>query len=165
VTALKRLIPAPVLSATLVALWLLLARSTTRGDLLVAVALGLAVPLIMGSLRPATLPIRRPLVIVRFVLQVGYDVLISNFKVARGVVGWRWRKPRARFVIIPLELRDPRGLAALAMVTTVVPGTVWAELASDRTALMLHVWDVDEEDAFIAGYKQRYEKPLREIFE
>jgi multicomponent K+:H+ antiporter subunit E len=46
-----------------------------------------------------------------------------------------------------------------------VPGTVWSELAPDRSALLLHVWDVDEEPAFVARYKARYEKPLREIFE
>ena len=56
-------------------------------------------------------------------------------------------------------------IAALAMVTTVVPGTVWSELALDRAAVMLHVWDVDDEAAFVARYKARYEKPLQEIFE
>ena len=62
-------------------------------------------------------------------------------------------------------LRDPLGLAALAMVTTVVPGTVWSEIALDRSALLLHVWDADDETAFVARFKARYEKPLREIFE
>jgi multicomponent K+:H+ antiporter subunit E len=51
------------------------------------------------------------------------------------------------------------------MVTTVVPGTVWCELAVDRRAMLLHVWDVDEELAFVARFKARYEKPLQEIFE
>jgi multicomponent K+:H+ antiporter subunit E len=68
-------------------------------------------------------------------------------------------------VTIPLELRDPLGLSALAIVTTVVPGTVWSELALDRSALLLHVWNVGEEQAFVARFKARYEKPLREIFE
>jgi len=56
-------------------------------------------------------------------------------------------------------------LASLAMITAVVPGTVWAELATDRSALLLHVFDVDDEAAFIAHYKSRYERPLQEIFE
>ena len=66
--------------------------------------------------------------------------------------------------MVPLELHDPLGLAALSMVTTVVPGTVWSELALDRSALLLHVWDVDDEAAFVAHFKARYEKPLVEIF-
>ena len=108
---------------------------------------------------------RRPLLVVRYILSVGRDVLFSNFEVAWGVLAWRWRKPQSMFVIVPLELRDPVGLGALAMVTTVVPGTVWSELALDRSALLLHVWDVREEGAFVARFKARYEKPLREIFE
>ena len=105
------------------------------------------------------------LVIARYILQVGSDVVHSNFDVALGVVAWRGRRPQSKFVIVPLDLRDPVGLAALAMVTTVVPGTVWSELALDQSAVMLHVWDVADENVFIAHYKARYEQPLREIFE
>jgi multicomponent K+:H+ antiporter subunit E len=56
-------------------------------------------------------------------------------------------------------------LAALAVITALVPGSVWAELAPDRSALLLHVFDVDDEAAFIAHFKSRYERPLQEIFE
>ncbi len=90
---------------------------------------------------------------------------MSNLEVAWGVLRYRRRKPESRFVIIPLDLRDPIGLAGLAMVTTVVPGTVWSELALNRSALMLHVWDVNDEATFIARFKARYERPLQEIFE
>ena len=162
---LRKLVPAPLSSPALWALWLILARSTSPGQMLLGLGLALTVPLLTASLGPATMRVRRPRVIVRFILEVGYDVLHSNLTVARDVVAWRWRRPRSGFVVIPLELRDPLGLAVLAMVTTVVPGTVWSELALDRGALLLHVWDVGDEDAFIARYKARYEQPLREIFE
>jgi len=155
----------PLLSAALLALWVALAREASPGQLILGVGLALAVPLMTASLRTTTARVRRPAVVVRFILTVGYDVLVSNLEVARGVIGWRWRSSRARFVVIPLELRDSSGLAALSMVTTIVPGTVWSELALDRSAVMLHVWDVDDEAAFVARFKARYEKPLREIFE
>jgi multicomponent K+:H+ antiporter subunit E len=51
------------------------------------------------------------------------------------------------------------------MITTIVPGTVWCELAVDRRTLLLHVFDVDDEAAFVARYKSRYERPLLEMFE
>jgi multicomponent K+:H+ antiporter subunit E len=165
VSILRKLVPAPLSSAALWALWLVLARSTSPGQVLLGLGLALTVPLLTMNLGPATMRVRRPRVIVRFILQVGYDVLHSNLAVSRDVVAWRWRRPRSGFVVIPLELRDPLGLAVLAMVTTVVPGTVWSELALDRGALLLHVWDVGDEGAFIARYKARYEQPLREIFE
>jgi multicomponent K+:H+ antiporter subunit E len=165
VITLKRLIPAPLWSTALLALWLVLARSTGPGQILLGLALALIVPVITVNLRPKPGRVRSPLVIARYILNVGADVVNSNLEVAMGVIGLRRRRPRSAFVVIPLELRDPVGLAALAMVTTVVPGTVWSELALDRSRLMLHVWDVEDEVAFIAHYKSRYEQPLREIFE
>lgn len=164
-TVAKRLLPAPLLSAALLGLWLALAREMTLGQLLLGFALAVAVPIATAKLRPTPVRVRRPLTAARFLLRVGHDVLVSNFVVAWGVATWSWRPARARFVVIPLELRDPYGLAALAVVTTIVPGTVWSELALDRSAVMLHVWDVDDEAAFIVRYKARYEKPLQEIFE
>jgi multicomponent K+:H+ antiporter subunit E len=165
VTFLSRLVPAPLTSAALLALWLVLARGVSAGQILLGLALALGVPIFTSRLRLTTVRVRRPLAVVRFILKVGYDVLLSSVQVAWGVVTWRWRRPDSKFVIIPLELRDPAGLAALAMVTTVVPGTVWSELALDRSTLLLHVWNVGDESAFVARFKARYEQPLREIFE
>ena len=51
------------------------------------------------------------------------------------------------------------------MITTVVPGTVWSELAVDRSAVLLHLVDTDDPEAYAVYYKQRYERPLMEIFE
>jgi multicomponent K+:H+ antiporter subunit E len=53
----------------------------------------------------------------------------------------------------------------LALITTIVPGTVWSELAPDRSRLLLHVFDSADDASFIAHYKTRYERPLQEIFE
>jgi multicomponent K+:H+ antiporter subunit E len=160
----RRLVPAPLLSAALFALWLSLARSMSPPQIVSGLALAFIVPLLTTTLRVKA-RVRRPLVVVRFIGTVAYDVLASSFEVARGVLSWPWRQPRSSFVVIPLELRDPVGLAALAMVTTIVPGTVWSEIALDRSRLMLHVWNVAEEDTFIRRFKARYEKPLQEIFE
>ena len=162
---LHRLVPAPLLSVVLFALWLLLQRSASPGNIALALALCVVVPIVTTGLRGRPVRVKRPLTAARFLFTVGRDVLVSNFQLARSLLWWKWRKPHSRFVTIPLELRDPLGLAVLAMVTTVVPGTLWSEIALDRAALRLHVWDADEEEAFIARFKARYEKPLREIFE
>jgi multicomponent K+:H+ antiporter subunit E len=92
-------------------------------------------------------------------------VLVANAQVARGILAGKTRAPRSAFVQLPLELRDPHALAVLAIITTIVPGTVWSELSLDRGMLMLHVFDVEDEAAFAAGFKSRYERPLLEIFE
>lgn len=160
----KRVLPSPWLSAGLLALWLLLADSLTPGHLLIGMALAVAMPLLFAPLRPRPAPLRAPGAMIRLLLVVAADVVRSALDVGVGVVRARWQPPRGSFVALPLALRDPHGLAALAMITTVVPGTVWSELAPDRSTLLLHVFDVDDEPAFVAHFKARYEQPLLEIF-
>lgn len=162
----RRLLPAPLLSAALFALWLLLNQSVSPGQLLMAAFVGIAMPLLSAPLRPQRGRIAHPGSLLRLIGAVGVDVVRSALNVAFGVLRAHRRAPRSAFVRIPLELRDAHALAALAVITTVVPGTVWAALAPDRSRLLLHVFDVgDDEAAFIAHYKQRYERPLLEIFE
>jgi multicomponent K+:H+ antiporter subunit E len=164
VSLLRRFVPAPLGSAALLALWLALARSMSPGQIVLGLAVALVVPSLTTSLRVKA-RVRRPFLLVRYIGTVVHDVLASNFLVAWGVLAWPWRQPCSSFVSIPLELRDPAALAVLAMVTTVVPGTVWSEIALDRSRLLLHVWNVNEEQVFIKRFKSRYEKPLQEIFE
>jgi len=161
----KRLLPAPLLSAALFALWLLLNQQFAPGHLLLAAVLAIAVPLVCAPLRPLPVRVRRPGVALRLVGIVACDVVVSNLDVAWGVLRAGRRPPRSAFVRIPLDLRDANGLAALAVITTIVPGTVWSELALDRSAFLLHVFDLADEAAFVAHFKARYERPLMEIFE
>lgn len=156
--------PSLPLSASLWALWLLLNDSLSPGHLILGLVIGLAVPVLVAPLKPAGGRLRRPLVLARLILTVGHDVVRSALQVGHGVLGARQRPPRGSFVTIPLELHDPFGLAALSMITTVIPGTVWSELAADSSALRLHVFDLEGEAEFVAFYKNRYERPLKEIF-
>lgn len=160
----KRWLPSLPLSAGLWALWLLLNESLAPGHVLLGLLLGVVVPLLVAPLRPAGPTLRRPLVLARLVLRVGRDVVLSALDVMRGVLR-PGGPPSGSFVVIPLDLRDPHGLAALAIITTVVPGTVWSELSPERGRLLLHVFDLQDEAAFIAHYKADYELPLKEIFE
>ena len=161
----RRWLPAPLLSVFLLVLWLLLSGSLDAGALLLGAALALALPVLSAPLRPFAVRMRRPRVALRLLAAVVRDVAVSNLSVARGVLRAGRVAPKSAFVVIPLDLRDANGLAALAMITTIVPGTVWSELALDRSALLLHVFDVDDEAVFVAHYKARYEQPLMEIFE
>ncbi|ALE88483.1 Na+/H+ antiporter subunit E [Pseudomonas versuta] len=161
----KRLFPAPWLSLALWLLWLVLNLSLSAGNLLLGAVLGFLAPLMFAPLRPLPIRIHRPGVIIKLFFMVGRDVLASNIAVARGVLRAGKNPPRSRFVKIPLDLRDANGLAALSMITTVVPGTIWSELALDRSVLLLHVFDLDDEAQFIEHFKTAYERPLMEIFE
>lgn len=159
----KRWFPAPLLSAGLFALWLMLSRSLGAGTVLLGLLLAFLLPLMAYALRPAGPPVRKPVLLARLILRVGRDVVRSGVEVACGVV--HTRPPRGAFVVVPLDLRNDHALAALAMITAVIPGTVWCEIAPDRSRLLLHVFDLDDEAAFIAHYKADYEHPLKEILE
>ena len=161
----KRLLPAPWLSLALGLLWLVLNLSLSAGHLLLGAALGFLAPLMMRPLRPRPIRIRRPWVVLRLFLLVGRDVLVSNLTVAWGVLNAGRRPPRSRFIKVPLDLHDANGPAALSMITTVIPGTVWSELALDRSILLMHVFDLEDEASFIAHFKATYERPLMEIFQ
>lgn len=161
----KRCFPAPLLSAGLLALWLMLSRSLSPGHLLLGLLLAVVLPLLAAPLRPAGPRVRHPWRLARLILRVGGDVVLSGLEVARGVLRARARPPRGRFVVVPLDLRDEHALAALAMITAVIPGTVWSELSIDRSRLLLHVFDLADEADFIRDYKTRYELPLKEILE
>lgn len=160
-----RLLPAPLLSLSLWALWLLLNLSLSAGNLLLGAMLGLLAPIIFAPLRPLPVRIGKPWLAVRLFFLVGRDVLVSNLTVAWGVLRAGQRAPRSVFIKIPLDLHDAHGLAALAMICTVIPGTVWSELALDRSVLLMHVFDLDDEAQFIEHFKGTYERPLMEIFQ
>ncbi len=161
----RRLLPAPLLSAALFVLWMLLVPALDAANLALAALLAFGVPVLCAPLRPLPLRMKRPLTVLRLVGVVGYDVLLSNVEVAWGVLRLGNRRLRPAFVTIPLDIREPHALAALATITTVVPGTVWCELAGDCSAMRLHVFDLPDEAAFVAWFKARYEQPLKEIFE
>lgn len=161
----KRLLPAPLLTLALIVMWLVLNHSLSPGQLILGVVFGVAAPALLAPLRPARPRIRHPLTLTWLILQVGRDVVMSNLEVFWMLLHSRSRPPRSAFVTVPLDLRDPSGLASLAIITNVVPGTVWCELARDASALLLHVWHLPDEATFIEHYKARYERPLIEIFE
>ena len=161
----KRWLPSPPLSLALFVVWLLLNQSLHPATLLLAAVLAVAVPLITQGLRPARVRMRRPGVAIRLLGCVVFDLFRSAMEVARLLLTRRTDDIHAHFVQVPLELRDLNGLAVLAMILCLTPGTAWAELSRDGTTLRIHMFHLDDDQAFVALVKQRYERPLMEIFE
>lgn len=161
----KSLFPAPLLSAALLVLWLLLNRSVSAGQILLGLILGLSIPVLLRGLRPLPVHVSHPLTILKLALRVMWDTSVSNFNVVKFLLFPRLRRQKAAFVHIPLELRDPNGLAVLAMIVCITPGTAWAEISRDRSMLLIHALEVGEAQQLVEHIKQRYERPLMEIFE
>lgn len=163
----RRLLPAPLLSAMLAICWLTLAHSVDAAQVLLALIFALVLPAMFAPLRPARPRMAHLPTLLLLALRVAGDVVTNNLAVLHSLLRQRRRPPRSAFVLVPLELRDPSALAALALITAIVPGTVWCELARDSSALLLHVWNVPEggEAELVASYKARYERALLRIFE
>jgi multicomponent K+:H+ antiporter subunit E len=158
-----RVLPHPVLSVLVGLTWLGLNNTLDPAHVLLAVALGLAVPPLTGRFLPDLPRLRAPGTLVRLLLVVLGDILVANVEVARRIVG-RESALRPAFIHVPLDIKDPLGIAALAAIVTLTPGTLSADLTASGTGLVVHALHMDDEARLIATIKQRYEAPLRAIF-
>jgi multicomponent K+:H+ antiporter subunit E len=160
----SRVLPYPLLTASLILMWLTL-NSFSPGHFVLGTVVAIAASRAMAALQPAKPRLRRWLPVPRLIGIVLHDILRSNLAVAAIAVLGRRRERAAGFVAIPLDLRDRTGLAVLACIVTSTPGTAWIEYASDSGVLLIHVLDLVSEDEWISLVKDRYEAPLLEIFE
>jgi len=159
-----RLLPHPILSLALAAIWLLLVNSASAGQILLGLLLGLAIPLFTRHFWPDPVRIHRPLVLLRFIGVVLYDILMANLTVAGLVLGHP-RRLRPAFVVLPMRLKSELAISLLANTICLTPGTVSARLSADRTELLVHVLDAADPQAVVAEIQARYEAPLLEVFE
>ena len=154
----------PLLAALLVVTWLLLNRSVAPGQILIGALLAVAASAAFARLGPHSRPARLGLAL-RLIALVLADIVRSNLAVARIVFFPARPERRAGFLPIALETRHPGALAALAVIVTATPGTSWAGYDAGQSVLTLHVLDLADEQGMVRTFKQRYEAPLREIFE
>jgi multicomponent K+:H+ antiporter subunit E len=68
------------------------------------------------------------------------------------------------FVEVPLDLASTHGIAVLAAIVTMTPGTLTCDVAADRSHLLVHALHLTDAAALVADIKARYEAPLVEIF-
>lgn len=162
---LRRFLPYPLLFLCLVLMWLVLTRFSL-GQLLLGSAIAMIATHMMARLQPARPRIRRVGSAVKLFVFVFLDIIRSNISVVWLILtNGRHGRRRSAFVPLQLELRDPTGLAILAMIITATPGSAWIEYSADTDLLVVHVFDLIDEEIWHAQIKGRYETLLREIFE
>lgn len=160
----QRLLPHPVLTLVLALIWLLLVNSFAPGHLLLGLLLGWAIPLFTRHFWPEKVRIARPLVLFKFIVIVLFDIIVANLIVAALILG-RPKKLRPVFVELPLDLRNELAISMLANTITLTPGTVSVQLAGDHSHLVVHALHETDSEALVKKIKQRYEAPLKEVFE
>jgi multicomponent K+:H+ antiporter subunit E len=164
----KKWLPQPLISAMLFLIWLALNNTIHPAHILLGACLALAIPWWTSRLAATTqmsVPrIKRPLAIAVLFIIVLIDIVKSNITVAKLILG-KEANIRPAFVWVPLAITDPYGKVALAGIITMTPGTLSADFSDDGQHLLVHAFNVDDQDELIADIKARYELPLMEIFQ
>ena len=164
ISVMRRLLPHPVASCIVAAVWLALNSSVAPVHLLAAAVLAVAVPLVLGHLLDDPVHLHQPWTAVRLALVVVWDIVVANLAVARRVLGPPGRL-RPGFVVVPLDpTTHPDAAAMLASIIALTPGTVAADIDEGRTGILVHVLDLEDPAALVAYIKRRYERPLNEVF-
>lgn len=161
----KRLYPFPLLSLSLIIMWFLLSQSITVATAVLALIIGTVVPFILKKTEPEKPKIRNIGAIIRLTWIVLKDITRSNIAVFTIILGPQTKKRVADFIEIPLQLRNIYGLSVLAIIVTATPGTLWVKYDSHSGCMLLHVFDLVDEQEWVQLIKNRYESLLLEIFE
>ncbi|MBE0379723.1 Na+/H+ antiporter subunit E [Pseudoalteromonas prydzensis] len=170
-----RWLPTPFRSLLLFVVWLLLNNSVSPGHLILAALFAFFIPVITFPFREPQPLIIKPSLAVKQFLIVLYDIITANLQVALLILG-PVKKLRPAFVKVPLDLTHAMPITILASTVSLTPGTVSAEVypipeslppgeEPTERFLLIHVLDLDDEQALIDTIKQRYEAPLKEIFQ
>ncbi|MEW5967434.1 MAG: Na+/H+ antiporter subunit E [Pseudomonadota bacterium] len=160
----RRLLPHPLLSVSLTLLWLLLVNELSAGALVLGALLGWLIPFATSRFWPEQIRIRHSGVLLRFLGVFAVDIVRGSFHVA-GLILKGPTRLRPAFVEVPLDLSTDLAISLLANTISLTPGTVSARLSVDKRTLVVHTLDTGDAAALVAEIKQRYEAPLKQVFE
>ena len=93
-----------------------------------------------------------------FVRELG----LSSLTVARAAFSRRPRTASA-IVAVPLELRTDLGIAVLANLVTLTPGTCSLHVSDDRRTLYVHALNVSSPEQTVAAIKHAFERRIARL--
>lgn len=160
----KRLIPHPILTVVLWLVWLLLNNTMAPGHMLLGAILAIVIPLMTSAFWPEQVCIRHPGTLFKFIGVVMWDIMVANVIVAKLILGNK-DNLQPKFLHIPLDISDPLAISLLANTISLTPGTVSCDVSEDRKTLLVHGLHEEDPQATVNEIKQRYEQPLKKVFE
>ena len=157
-------LPRPFLSLVLLVVWLLMNNSFSLGQILLGLILALGIPLLTEPLQTQQMAVKSPLKLIKYILILLWDIVVANLAVAKLILG-PTKALQPGFVAYPLSLTGDLPITLLASTISLTPGTLSAEVSRDKEWLYIHALDLPDEQALIDEIRQRYETPLKEIFQ
>ncbi len=158
------LLPHPLLTLLLAAVWILLQNEFSAGMAVFGLILGVIIPWGTSIWWPDTPKSIRIGKMARYSVIVLWDIIVANIQVAWIVLSVPNAKLKPAWIVVPLELVQPEAITVLAGTITLTPGTVSADLSDEGHSLLVHVLHTDDPDAVRDEIKTRYEARLKEIF-
>lgn len=162
--AYRWLLPHPLLTLILAAVWVLLQNNVTSGMVVFGVILGILIPRVTSAWWPDTPQGFRLGKMVGYSFVVIWDIIIANIQVAWIVLTVPNSRLKPAWIVVPLKLKQPEAITVLAGTITLTPGTVSADLSDEGHSLLVHVLHTDDPEGVRDEIKNRYERRLLEIF-
>ncbi|MFN3293043.1 MAG: Na+/H+ antiporter subunit E [Gemmobacter sp.] len=162
---LRKLFPHPWLTLTLTAVWLALMNDLSPGHAVFGLILGTIIPVLTAAYWPDRPRLRSPRMVAEYILIVLWDIVKSNFIVARIVLFMPLSRLQPAWITVPLDLRSPEAITVLAGTITMTPGTVSSDLSACGRAILVHCLHAPDPAGVVTDIKTRYEARLKEIFE
>jgi multicomponent Na+:H+ antiporter subunit E len=108
--------------------------------------------------------IRTSLRLLDFLIYFAWELLISNFRVARDVLRpVRYLHPGV--IAIPLDLKTDSAITLLANVLALTPGTLALDVSEDRKLMYIHAMQLRDGESVLRSVKDGFERRVRELFE
>jgi len=158
------LLPHPLLTLLLTAVWTLLMNDVSAGMVVFGLILGIVIPFgtsVWWPDRPSSFRMGK---MITYSFLVIWDIFVANIQVAWIVLTRPNDKLRPAWIEVPLDLKQPEAITVLAGTITLTPGTVSADLSDEGHSLLVHALDAEDPDAVRDDIKNRYESRLKEIF-
>lgn len=162
-TGWRKVFPHPVLSFQLGLSWLVLSHSLALVHWISALLFAVIVPRMLSPFLGEASRLNWGAVL-RLLLVVLWDIVISNITVARITLG-SMAKPQPAWLRVPLATDHPRVNALFASIITTTPGTVSMTIDEQRREILVHALNCDDPQGMIDDMKARYEQPLMTIFQ
>lgn len=142
--------------------WLALTGDPTLGNLVLGlVCSGLSVALAQPA-GTARAPSFRPWATLRFAVYYLKEMVVSNLRVARGILDPTMAVQPA-VVAVPLEEHSDEELLVLTSLLSFTPGTLVLDLSEDRRTLYVHAMDAPDIEALRGQLKDDFERRVMEM--
>ncbi|MEZ4512000.1 MAG: Na+/H+ antiporter subunit E [Chloroflexota bacterium] len=108
--------------------------------------------------------VQRVWLLVKFIAFFLKELVLSTLRVARWVLTPRLTM-RPAVVAVPLTITTDAQITLLGNMITLTPGTLTLDVAGDQSCIYVHVFNVDDIEAFRDEIKQGFERRILEVWD